>query len=100
MLFKVCVHLKNRVLNLSHFTLRKVRRSFVLLRIYPVQLKKLYVEIKNYLKTYQVRMYNGKNYIFSEKKLSFVEFDVFYLIKYFNSEHATDFKRSDKCSSF
>ena len=41
-------------------------------------------------------MYNGKNYIFSEKKLSFVEFDVFYLIKYFNSEHATDFKRSDK----
>ena len=100
MVFEVCVHLNNYVLNWSHFTLRNTRRSFVLLRIYQVQLKKLYVEIKNYLKTYKVRMYNGKNYIFSEKKLSFVEFDVFYLIKYFNSEHTTNFKRSDKWSSF
>ena len=100
MFFEVCVHLNNYVLNWSHFTLRNTRRSFVLLRIYQVQLKKLYVEIKNYFKTYKVRMYNGKNYIFSEKKLSFVEFDVFYLIKYFNSEHTTNFKRSDKWSSF
>ena len=45
-------------------------------------------------------MYNVKNCQFSNKKLSFVELNVFDLIKYFNSEDATDVKRSVRFSSF
>ena len=45
-------------------------------------------------------MYNVKNCQFSNKKLSFVELNVFDLIEYFNSEDATDVKRSVRFSSF
>ena len=45
-------------------------------------------------------MYNVKNCLFSNKKLSFVELNVFDLIEYFNSEDATDIKRLVRFSSF
>ena len=45
-------------------------------------------------------MYNVKNCQFSNKKQSFVELNVFDLIEYFNSEDATDVKRSVRFSSF